>query len=299
VLAYPLLWLTYILFPIIWLFEVLILGLMLLFKAHHPMHTVSEEELLAMVDIGAEEGVFEEHEQELIENVLEFADTTVEEIMTVEKNIDGLELQTKIHDAVHFFTEHSHSRIPVYQGDLNNIVGILTVHDVLALLHKSGSAKTLADLHHKSPIIVPKTKRISQLFNEFQRVHKHMAIVVDEEGETVGLVTMEDILEEIVGDIADEQDREQKTVHRIENNVWKTDGGTTIEDVNEELNIELDYPEHKTIALLILEKLGRFPKRGEKIHYQSILMQVTEMTKKKISEVQITKLKDNNSESDK
>lgn len=289
-LAHPLLWLTNILFPVIWLFEkftnVLISGL----KLKGPLHSVSEDELLALVDIVTKEGVIEEQEQELIENVLEFTDTIAEEVMTVKKDIEMLKIDTSINEAVHFFLNHSHSRIPVYKESIHNFVGIVTVHDILRFLHTPEEGKTLSDFKLIAPIIVPKTKSISKLFHEFQKRRQHLAIVVDERGETDGLITMEDILEEIVGDIVDEQDQEEKMIKVIGKNEWLADGDTSIEQINEDLDIELNYPGHQTVSLLILEQLHRFPKLGEKIVYENLIFQVKEMGKKKIDLVQITKL---------
>ena len=288
--AYPLLWMTIILWPFIWLIEKFIHGLMKLFKAKNPMQSMSEEELLALVDIGTREGIIEAHEQEFIANVLEFTDTTAEEIMTSAKNIEALEIHTTLPDTLKFFIEHSHSRMPVYKDSLNNIVGIITVHDVLRLTYRTKPIETLAELHFNPIVIVPKTKSISKLFREFQIRHQHLAIVVDEHGDTVGLVTLEDILEEIVGDIVDEQDREFKKIYKIGKNTWEAFGEATIEHLNAALNIELDYPEHQTISLLILEQLKRFPKEGEKIIYENLIIQVTAMEKKRISKVLIIKL---------
>ena len=290
-MATPLLWLTYILFPIIWLLEKFIHGLMRIMKAQSPIKTMSEEELLAMVDIGTKEGVIEEHEQEMIENVLEFTDTTVEEIMTVKSDFEALDIGTSVHDAGIFFTTHSHSRIPVYKANLDNIVGILTVHDILKITHtEDHRIEKLADFKYPAPIVVPKTKSIAKLFREFQKRRQHIAIVVDERGHTVGLVTMEDILEEIVGDIVDESDKEESHVKPIGKNEWLATGEATIEEINEVTDTDLSYPEHQTLSLLILEKLQNFPRLGERIEYESLAFQVKTMSKKRIEEVLITKL---------
>ena len=290
-MALPILWLTYILFPIIWLLERLIRTLMFLMKAKSPIKTMSEEELLAMVDIGTKEGVIEEHEQELIENVLEFTDTKVEEIMTTENDIDALSIEESVKTAARFFTSHSHSRIPVFKGNIDNVVGILTVHDILKITHgDQNSIEKLTEFKFTHPIVVPKTKSIAKLFREFQKRRQHIAIVVDERGHTVGLVTLEDILEEIVGDIVDESDREKSLVSRIGKNEWLATGDATIEEVNEIVGVELNYPEHQTISLLILEKLKGFPNQGERIKYENLEFQVKTMSKKKIEEVLITKL---------
>ena len=295
-LAYPLLWLTKILFPVIWILEKFTDGLISGLKLRESLHSVSEDELLALVDIGTKEGVIEEQEQEMIENVLEFTDTTVEEVMTFKKDMEMLRVNTSIRDSVDFFLNHSHSRIPVYKDTIHNIVGIVTVHDILRFLHAPNKDKTLEEFKLKAPIVVPKTKSISKLFHEFQRRRQHLAIVVDEHGETAGLVTMEDILEEIVGDIVDEQDREERLIRSIGKNEWEANGEADIEELNEALDVELNYPEHQTISLLILEELHRFPKLGEKIIFENLIFQVKEMGKKKIETVQITRLPEPNGE---
>ena len=293
-MAYPLLGITYVLYPIIWLLNKFIHGLMRVFKAQNPISTMTEEELLAMVDIGTQEGVIEEHEQEFIENVLEFTDTTVEEIMTLEKDIENISASATIKEAAHFVVVHSHSRIPVYKGSTDNIVGIVTVHDVLRLLHNPKDIKTLADLHYRKVIIVPKTKSINKLFLEFKKRRHHIAMVVDEHGMIIGLVTLEDILEEIVGDIADEQDLDDYSVVSIGKNEWEADGDATIEEINLALKTEIDYPEHQTIGLLILEKLQGFPREGEIIEFGNYEFQVVSMSKKKIEKVTITKISGQN-----
>lgn len=288
--AYPLLGLSIVLSPIVWIFDKFIHGLMKIFKAKNPIRTISEEELLAMVDIGTKEGVIEEQEQEFIENVLEFTDTCVEEIMTIEKDMEAVNASMTVQQASHFFMEHSHTRMPVYKDNLNNIIGIITVHDILHLIHNTKKLKTLQDFHYQKLIVVPKTKSISKLFREFQKRRQHLAIVVDEHGDTIGLVTLEDILEEIVGEITDEQDREDKGIRNIGKNEWEIDGDATIESINEILKTDLNYPEHKTISLLILEKLQRFPHKGERIEHSNLSIKIKEMGEKKIEKVIINKI---------
>ena len=290
--AYPLLWLNYFLSPISWLLEKFIHGLMKALKAKNPMQSMSEEEILAMVDIGTQEGVIEEGEQELIENVLEFSDTIVEEVMTIRDDIEAMPARTTVREAAQFFVEHSHSRIPVYEKTLDNIIGIITVHDVLNLTHNGNqkNIKILKDLHFNPPIIVPKTKVIHKLFRKFQFTRKHIAIVVDERGNTVGLVTLEDIIEEIMGEIADEQDQDLKKIHKIEKNKWEADSEATIEEMSEAMGFEFDYPEHKTISLLILEELQGFPKEGQSLEKSGVLFEVKKMSKKRIERVQLSKI---------
>jgi CBS domain containing-hemolysin-like protein len=291
-MAYPLLWLVYLLYPIVWCLRLFIHGLMKLFNAKNPIRSMSEKELLALVDIGTQEGVIEKHEQEFIENILEFTDTRVEEIMTIEKNIDALEASTSINDAVKFFVEHTHSRIPVYKRSLDNIIGILSIQHLLRISYDPQGKKTLADLEYSHVIISPRTQMISKLFHQFQKRRQHLAIVVNEHGETIGLVSLEDILEEIVGEIVDEHDRELKKIHKVEKNTWEAMGDATIEEINEALDIEIPYPEHQTISLLILEKLQDLPRQGQKINYDHLLIQVKSMSRNKINSILISKLSD-------
>ena len=295
-MAYPLLALEYALYPLVYVLGKFIHLLMKVLKTDSPM-SLSEEEILAMVDIGTEEGIIEDHEQELIENVFQFTDTSVEEIMTVEKDIKALEVSTSIDDAGHYFVQYSHSRIPVYKGDLDNILGIINVHDFLHILHGKIDHKSLNDIVFQPPIVVPMTKSISSLFHEFQKRRQHLAIVVDDRGQTVGLVSLEDILEEIVGDIVDEHDVDEKHIQTIGKHEWEMNAETTIEEINNALDIELPFPEHQTIALLVLEELHRFPNLGEKIEYHSLEIKIIKMTKKKIEKVQITRLSKNHNAS--
>ncbi|MCL5260840.1 MAG: hemolysin family protein [Gammaproteobacteria bacterium] len=294
IIAYPMLWITYILFPVLWLIEKFVHGIIKACKIKSSMQSVSEEELLALVDIGTKEGVIGEHEQDLIENVLKFTDTTVEEIMTLEKNIQALGCKSTLQDAARFFVDNSFSRVPVYDGNIDNIIGILNVHEVLRLTMQPSNIKTLNEVQFTPVITVPKTESINQLFKKFQRRKQHMAAVVDEYGNTVGLVTLEDILEEIVGDIVDEQDREFKKIYKIEKNVWEAFGECTIEEINLALKIELGYPKHQPISLLILEQLHRFPKQGEKILFENIIIEVKLMSKKKIERVIIERIPEPN-----
>ena len=287
--AYPILFCMYLFFPVVWLLEKFIHGLMKTMKAKNPITSMSEEEILAMVDIGTQEGVIEEQEQELIENVLEFTETTAEEVMTTKSEIDCLSVDTTIREAARFFTQHSHSRIPIYKDNMDNILGILTVHDILRITHEENQPATLKDVKYSLPIVIPKTQSISKLFQEFQKRHQHIAIVVDERGHTIGLVTMEDILEEIVGDIVDEQDKEEDKIKKIGKNEWIAEADISIEEINEALNIELSFPEHQSLSLLILEELQSFPRLGEKLKYEGLELQVKKMSKKKIEEVLITK----------
>lgn len=288
IMAFPLFCLVYLLRPILWLIRKFITGLMILFNAKNPIKTMSEDELLALVDIGTKEGVIEEQEQELIENVMDFTEKRVDEVMTLKKDIEALVSNTTIHDAAKFLVLHTHSRIPVYEDSLNNIIGIFTVHDILRLSHNPGDKVYLKDLHYKPLIVVPCTQLIKTLFSQFQKQHQHLAIVINEHGETIGLVTLEDILEEIVGEIVDEQDLETQQIIKTGGNQWTVLGDTTIEEINDGLALELTFPEHQTIGLLILEQLKALPYQGQKIQYENLSITVKKISNNKIDQVIIS-----------
>lgn len=287
----PLLYIFYILFtPFVWLLDGLVKGLLKISgKSNTEMH-VTEDELKAFVSIGAEEGAIERGEQELIENVLEFSDTRVEEIMVPRVNIQALPSESTIREAADFIVEHHHSRIPVYEETIDNIVGMITIKDVLQNWHKNEMDLPLKKIKLLRPLKVPVSKKIDDLFHEFQKRRMHLAIVLDEHGGTAGLITLEDILEELVGEIVDEFDTEEKPgLIKIGHTEVEATGKTLIENINEALNIEIPCPPHRSVSYFITEKLGRFPKRGEILEEEDFVLTVDEMDKHTIQKVTIEK----------
>lgn len=250
---------------------------------------VSEDELKAMISIGAEKGSIDEEESELIHNVLEFNDIFVEEVMTPRINIDALSSHSTVNDAVDFVLSHSHTRIPVYQKTIDNVIGIITVRDILEALQKKEGGKRLSEIELQDAVLVPETKKINDLFRELQNRRVHMAIVVDEYGGTSGLVTMEDLFEELVGEIDDEHDDGPSKIIKVGNSEWSTVGEVEVYDINEELGITLPVPEHKPLAYYILKSLNRFPRLGEKIEFKDFIFTVESMEGKKIQKISIDK----------
>lgn len=292
VTAYPLLLMSYILFPVVWVFENFIKGLSKL-TGKGSYLTVTEEELLALVDIGKKEGTFEAQEKKFIENVLEFHDTNVEEIMTVRASMDVLRDDRTIAEAIEFFKDHNHTRIPVFHERMDNIVGLLTMHHVIEHatdpdIHK----KKIRDIPLIQPLIVPSTRLISSLFRELQARRVHMAMVVDEHGTIDGLVTLEDILEEIVGEIEDERESEENTIQQVTEQRIVVDGSATLEEIEEALG--MDFSEetelHRTVSYMILKTLHRFPKEGEKVQFLNLEATVLKMGKRRIEQVELEKL---------
>lgn len=281
--------LKYLFLPLVWLLTGITKLTMRLFGAHTPMKSFTEDELLAMVNIGTEEGDLDEEEKELIENVLEFSETTVEEVMTPRTKMDALDEDTTLVDAVEYINTHSHSRIPVYSETIDHIVGILSVRQLLHFTSHSKNSLKLKELELSEPLIVPQSKLISDLFKEFQAKRTHMAIIVDEHGGVAGLVSMEDILEELVGEIIDESDIEKVLIKKVGTHTWLLSGEAIIEDINEAIGIELDAPEHKNISYLILEKHQEIPEVGEKIELENAEILVEKVADNKIQMVRLLK----------
>ncbi|PIR54650.1 hemolysin [Candidatus Peregrinibacteria bacterium CG10_big_fil_rev_8_21_14_0_10_36_19] len=287
-MARPIYILQLLLFPIVWFFDKIVDLVNFMFGSK-TRSTVTEGEIVAMLKIGAQEGAIEKNERELIENVLEFNDIEVEEVMTPRVTIEGLDQNTTIAEAVRFFITHSHSRLPVYNGDLDNIVGILSLKEILRFYEEKSPRTKLKNLDLATPIEVPFSKKINKLFRDFQRKHQHMAIVIDEYGGTAGLVTMEDLLEEIVGDISDEFDHHDNPMEIINKRTIIVGGQTLVEDVNDYFKTQVGDEERDTINTMILDFLHRFPREGEIIKMPRAVLTVLEMNKNTVERVKITK----------
>lgn len=282
--------LHFLLFPIVWLFAKYVNFMNFIFGSKKK-HTVTEGELVAMLKIGAEEGSIEKREKELIENVLEFNDIQVEAVMTPRVAIEALDSEMTIQEAVKFAIKHSHTRLPVYEENIDKIVGILAVKDLLKYFDKYSSHRKLKNLKIAMPLEVPLSKKINKLFSEFQRKHIHMAIVVDEFGGTAGLVTIEDLLEEIVGEIVDEFDVEEKPIEIIDENTLIVKGHALAEDVNDFFKIKFWKDEHDTVSTVLLEHLHRFPREGDRMRFRNVMISVLKMKKNIVESVKIVRLK--------
>lgn len=231
-----------------------------------PSQQVTDEELKAVVDIGAEHGVLEEEERELIHSIFEFGDKVAREVMVPRTDIVGVTGDASVHQAAQRAVEHHVSRLPVYQTDLDNIVGVVHAKDLLPLLQDAPDTKASAVM--RQPYVVPETKRISELLSEMRSRKQWMALVVDEHGGTAGLVTIEDLLEEIVGEIYDEYDVEHPAVERLEDDSLRLDARMTVREAGELIGIELPTGDFDTLAGLLYERLGSVPEVGEGFSHQ-------------------------------
>ena len=223
---------------------------------------VTEEEIRMMVDVGEEKGSIEESEKELINNVFEFNDKVVSEVMIHRKEIYAIDVKSDIADILSDLKEYKYSRIPVYEDNIDNIVGMLYIKDLLAYAYLKKEARIKKIM--REVYFVPENKPINDLFKELQKNKHQIAIVLDEYGGTAGLITMEDIIEELVGNIFDEYDEEELEYEQIDDNTFKISGSVSIFDLRKILEIE-DIPEgdYDTLSGYLIELLGRIPSDNE------------------------------------
>jgi putative hemolysin len=254
---------------------------------------VTEEEIRMMVDVGEEKGTIEEDEKEMINNIFEFNDTTVDDIMTHRMDIIGLPLDATMEETVELINEEKYSRIPVYDDTIDSIIGILFSKDMIQYLSDASSADgfSLAHLVRK-PYFIPTSKHTDDLLRDFKKSKIHMAIVIDEYGGTAGIVTLEDLLEEIVGDISDEDDEDDlhQDIVQIDANNFTVDGLSSLEDVSEYFDTDLPTEEFKTVTGFIIGQLGNIPDEGEQpiIEYNDLVFQVLAVDEKRVTSVRVT-----------
>lgn len=224
--------------------------------------TVTEEEIRMMVDVGEEKGSIREEEKELINNVFEFNDKVVSEIMIHRKDIYAIDINSDIDNILKELDEYKYSRIPVYEENIDNIVGLLFIKDLLANVKKKDKVKISKII--REPYFVSENKQIDELFRDLQKNKHQLAIVLDEYGGTAGLVTMEDIIEELVGNIFDEYDDEEKEFEKIDDNTFLISGSVSIHDLRKILGVEIPEGEYDTLSGYLIELLGRIPSDDEK-----------------------------------
>ena len=251
---------------------------------------VTEEEIKMMVDQGEEKGTIGEEERELINNVFEFNDITVSEIMTHRTDIFGIDINSKIEDIIQDMAkeDYRYSRIPVYDETIDEIKGILYVKDVLKNMNKK-TIKIKSIM--KEAYFVPQNKLINELFKELQKNKKQMAVIVDEYGGTAGIVTMEDILEELVGDIYDEYDKIEQEYEKLDENTYLISGSMPIYDVNKLIGAKIPEGDYDTLSGFLQEKLGRIPEDEETpiIETESVTYKIEEYEDKRIVKVKACK----------
>jgi len=247
---------------------------------------ITEEEIKTLVDAGEEEGVIEEDEKEMIYSIFEFSDTLAREVMVPRIDIVALEARTSLQEALDVIIEAGYSRIPVYENTVDQVAGLLYAKDMLTHLHAEGAEPPLREIIRPA-YFVPETKKVNDLLREMQQRRVHMAVVVDEYGGTAGLVTVEDILEEIVGEIQDEYDVEEPAFEQIGSGEYILDARTDLDDVNDLLGTNLPTELGDTLGGLIYSSLGKVPSPGEQLRVGSLLIEVLTVTGRRIRKVRV------------
>jgi putative hemolysin len=254
-------------------------------------HTVTEAELRMMIDIGAEEGAVGEDEAELLDRVFHFHDRRVNEIMIPRPDVVWLEKDETIGEFYATFDGAPHSRFPVYEGTVDNVVGIISIKDVLRALaeHQVTEDTPINALIRPAPF-VPETKLVSALFWQLQDERQQMAVVVDEYGGVAGVVTLELLLEEMVGRVVDELGKSTEEYATIDEHRTRVDGGMSLYDLRSELDVELPEGEYETVAGFVLSRLGHIPREGETLTLDGYRVTVSEVKGVKIESVVIMRL---------
>jgi CBS domain containing-hemolysin-like protein len=277
-----------VIFPIYWfsiLFTPIIIFLNFIPKMTGKIHKkpqVTEAELMTFVEVVEEEGEIKEEERKFIHNIFEFDDTNASEIMTPRADMFVIDVNEEL--KLEEIAKSGFTRIPVIEGDIDHVVGILNLKDLL--LHQATSEKKVAVRKiMREPYFVPENKKLDNLLQQFKKRKQHMAIVIDEHGGVSGLITLEDALEEIVGEIVDETDQFEPNIIKLKNDEWRVLGKSEIDEVNTHLPMEIpDSKEYDTFSGYVLEQIGRIPREKEEIPLGDFLVTVNEMDGNRIRE---------------
>jgi CBS domain containing-hemolysin-like protein len=284
--AVPLYYLEYLFSPFIYLFTKIV-NIFVKDKNLISSAFLSEKEIRRFVEVSQREGVIKETEQEMIQSVFDFDDTLVKEIMVPRIDMVCIEKNEPLEELIKLGVEKGHSRIPVFEDSIDNIIGLVYIKDLLEMLLNGKEKKGISEFV-KPIYFIPEGKPINQLLSEMKQRKEHMAIIVDEYGGTSGLITIEDLLEEIVGDIQDEFDLEKSYIEILDENTLLIDGRVDIDELNKYLKKPLlDEDDYETVSGLILNYLNRLPVQGEKIEYDDITFIIENIIDNRIRKIKL------------
>ena len=253
--------------------------------------SITEGELLSLIDIGEAEGTFESSEAELLQNVFRFGDRQVREVMTPRPEMVSVQHSATLSEFLNVYGAHSHTRFPVYNDSSENIIGILSAKDVLRSMASNGGMEldaTVTDVIRR-PLFVPETKRTAELFEEMRKDGHQMAIIVDEYGGLAGLVTLKRLSEEVVGAHGEEGEAPEDEYESLDDNTFQVEAAMSIDEANEELELNLPDGDFDTLAGFVLDKLGHIPDEGEILEYEDLKIEVIEMRALKIEIIKVTR----------
>jgi CBS domain containing-hemolysin-like protein len=247
----------------------------------------AREEVLETLEEGEREGSFTSDEAEMIESIIDMGQVTVEDVLTPRSDMAMLPRDTTLREAIEFVLEDGHSRIPVYGRDRDEVIGILYAHDLLVHASRGTTGRPIASIMRPA-FFVPETKPLNALLNEMRGRKVHMAIVLNEYGGTAGLVTIEDVLEEIVGEIEDEYDEGEATPEQTGSDTLLVEGRTPIEEVNRALEIALPVPEDfETVGGLVFHRLGKVPQKGDRVTVDNVALTVTDADERTVKQLRV------------
>lgn len=235
-----------------------------------------------------QEELLQEEKEDMIQGIEDLSETSVKEVMVPRIDVDFVSVSLSKKELLEKFSEHEFSRFPVYSESIDNVVGILHIKDLISSLAKGEEIKIEKIM--RKPFFVPESKRIDTLLREFKRRHVHIAIAIDEYGGVSGIVCMEDIIEEIVGNIQDEFDDEREDVSKVADNIWICDTRVDLDDLNEELEVQLPNEEFDTLGGFVFDLFGKIPARGEKVTWGNFEFIINDMEGHRINSVKIIKI---------
>jgi len=269
------------------------------FNEQEKERLLEVEEFQTLLDIGEEQGDLEEEEKEMLHSIFEFGDTSVREIMIPRTDVVCVSHKVAVDDLINIIKSKGHTRIPVYRETIDQIQGIINAKDLLPLISERGKEFNALELC-RPPIYVPESKKIDDLLRLFQEERQHLAIVVDEYGGTSGIVTLEDVIEEIVGEIRDEYDKESPLYRKVDEGTYIVNAKIDIESLDELVNINIpDTDEYETLGGFILEQTGALPNEKETILYNDFLLTMEKVEKNRIVQVRITSSPESENSNDK
>ena len=284
--ARPISVLAYILSPVVIVFSYVASIFLRLCgcRSNAKLPSITEEELKSMVNLGEEEGVIEDHEKRMICNVFDFGDQLVKDIMVPRMDIIAININATHDDVIKIIRTEQFSRYPVYSNRIDNIVGILNVKDLVYL-----DSKEDYDMKRfvKKPYYTFEFMNTSELFSEMKKRRTHMAIVLDEYGGTAGIVTMEDLVEEIVGEISDEYDMQTNEIETIREGEYIVDGSTRIEELNEMIGTDIESEHYESIGGFMIQLLGRLPRQGESVECMNTRFIIENVEKNRIKKIRV------------
>jgi len=249
---------------------------------------LSREEVRLLLAVSEKEGQIEEEERDMISSIFEFGSTIAREVVTPKPDMVCIEVNEGIKNAVRTMIESGHSRIPVYEGTMDNILGVIYAKELLKAVDAGIGNLTIRDFL-RPVLTIPESKKVDDLLHQMQAARMHIAITVDEYGTTTGLITLEDLMEEIIGEFHDEFEKEEKAFVQTDRNVWVVDARQRIADVNKELEINIPEGEYDTLSGFVFSLLGKLPIVGDEVKYDDIAISVERIHKRRILKVKIVK----------